>query len=97
MPKNYNPKIPTQPTSCSKNIIHNRLSLHTTPTSTQLNANPPLILITSPKLLVNFHLPLHFNRQRGEDGEGYVKGTGTSLEGEASKAGLPASIRFQLV
>jgi len=96
MPKNHNPED-----SYSANILFKKKSFTTGSQSIQhqpqLNASSPFILITSPKLPASFNLPLYFNRQRGADGEGYVKGTGASLEGEASKAGLSASIKLQLV
>jgi len=36
----------------------------------------------------------HFNRRRRADGEGFVEGTDTSLEGKSHRAGLPVSIIF---
>jgi len=94
MPKNHNTEdsysvniLFTSFTTGSQSIQH----------QPQLNASSPFILTTSPKLPVNFNLPVHFNRRRGVDGEGFVQGTGTSLQGEPSRTGLPASIRFQLV
>jgi len=93
--ENYNPED-----SYSANIFFKKHHLQPAQSiqhQPQLSASSPFILITPPKLPVNFNLPLYFNRRRGADGEGYVKGTGTSLQDEAGRALLPALIRFRLV
>ena len=70
MPKNHNPED-----SYSANILFTSFTTgsQSVQHQLQLNASSPLILITSPKLPVSFNLPPYFNRQRGADGEGYVK------------------------
>ena len=70
MPKNHNPED-----SYSENILFTSFTTgsQSVQHQLQLNASSPFILITSPKLPVSFNLPLYFNKQRGADGEGYVK------------------------
>jgi len=86
--KTTTPKIPTQQSPLQKN----RLSIHTTPTPTQRQLSTHSNYSTQTPGQFQ-----HFSRRRGADGEGFVQGTGTSLQGEASRAALLASMRFRLV